>query len=142
LARQCPTNSKGIYPSGGNCDECGSVHHLKKDCPDVFGNEELGKDDVDAQIGRVSNPFVSTEYEEIPEEVPAAEDKEENEKEIKEPIPKKSKAFKRKQADPIEKDESDDTSLNSTKSSDKDKQPPMTAIQQKPTAPKKRRVKF
>lgn len=33
IARQCPDNSRGLYPKGGACNVCGDVTHLKKDCP-------------------------------------------------------------------------------------------------------------
>jgi len=33
LAKACPDNPKGLYPKGGGCRFCGSVEHLKSDCP-------------------------------------------------------------------------------------------------------------
>jgi len=33
LAKACPDNPKGLYPKGGGCIFCGSVEHLKRDCP-------------------------------------------------------------------------------------------------------------
>jgi len=33
LAKACPDNPKGLYPRGGGCMFCGSVEHLKRDCP-------------------------------------------------------------------------------------------------------------
>jgi zinc finger CCHC domain-containing protein 9 len=30
LIGQCLLNEKGLYPTGGNCEYCGSVRHLKK----------------------------------------------------------------------------------------------------------------
>jgi len=33
LAKTCPDNPKGLYPKGGGCVFCGSVEHLKRDCP-------------------------------------------------------------------------------------------------------------
>ncbi|ODN04536.1 Zinc finger CCHC domain-containing protein 9 [Orchesella cincta] len=67
IARQCPQNSNGIYPSGGSCGECGSSTHLKKDCPDIVGLEgaPAKEDDSDAVTLRMSDPFSSTEYEPI-----------------------------------------------------------------------------
>lgn len=44
LASQCPENSKGLYPKGGSCKECGSVDHYAKDCPGQIKE----KDDDDA----------------------------------------------------------------------------------------------
>lgn len=35
ISRDCPQNTKGIYPKGGSCKICGNVWHLAKDCPDV-----------------------------------------------------------------------------------------------------------
>ncbi|XP_046854190.1 zinc finger CCHC domain-containing protein 9-like [Xenia sp. Carnegie-2017] len=33
LARSCSENPRGLYPNGGGCKVCGSVEHLKRDCP-------------------------------------------------------------------------------------------------------------
>ena len=33
LAKACPDNPKGLYPKGGGCRFCGSVEHLKSECP-------------------------------------------------------------------------------------------------------------
>ena len=33
LIQACPDNPKGLYPKGGGCVFCGSVEHLKRDCP-------------------------------------------------------------------------------------------------------------
>jgi len=33
LAKSCPDNPKGLYPKGGGCRFCGSVEHLKSECP-------------------------------------------------------------------------------------------------------------
>lgn len=33
LASHCPENTKGVYPQGGSCRECGSVDHFGWDCP-------------------------------------------------------------------------------------------------------------
>lgn len=33
IAKQCPDNTRGMYPKGGACHVCGDVTHLKKDCP-------------------------------------------------------------------------------------------------------------
>ncbi|XP_025992547.1 zinc finger CCHC domain-containing protein 9 [Solenopsis invicta] len=40
IAAQCPDNPKGVYPHGGCCKICGSVTHLKKDCPDLVNAKE------------------------------------------------------------------------------------------------------
>jgi len=61
IARQCPDNDKGIYPSGGSCGDCGGVTHLRKDCPTK--SENGGTPDLSAIATRINNPFVSTEYE-------------------------------------------------------------------------------
>ncbi len=34
LASYCPESTKGLYPQGGSCRECGSVHHFVSDCPE------------------------------------------------------------------------------------------------------------
>ncbi|KAK7854578.1 uncharacterized protein CFP56_031447 [Quercus suber] len=33
LSKDCPQNTRGIYPKGGCCKICGGVTHLAKDCP-------------------------------------------------------------------------------------------------------------
>ncbi|KAI1301478.1 Zinc finger CCHC domain-containing protein 9 [Halotydeus destructor] len=33
ISKDCPKNTKGIYPRGGCCKLCQSVNHLAKDCP-------------------------------------------------------------------------------------------------------------
>ena len=33
MAKACPDNPKGLYPKGGGCRFCGSVEHLKSECP-------------------------------------------------------------------------------------------------------------
>ena len=33
MAKACPDNPRGLYPKGGGCIFCGSVEHLKRDCP-------------------------------------------------------------------------------------------------------------
>lgn len=33
MAKACPDNPKGLYPNGGGCRFCGSVEHLKSECP-------------------------------------------------------------------------------------------------------------
>lgn len=33
LAKSCPDNPRGLYPKGGGCRFCGSVEHLKSECP-------------------------------------------------------------------------------------------------------------
>ncbi|CAL8123759.1 unnamed protein product [Orchesella dallaii] len=68
IARQCPQNANGIYPSGGSCGECGSTTHLKKDCPDLMALEgaPAKEDDTDAVTLRMLDPFLSTEYEPEP----------------------------------------------------------------------------
>lgn len=40
IARQCPDNSRGLYPKGGACRVCGDVTHLKKDCPKYQEQQE------------------------------------------------------------------------------------------------------
>lgn len=68
IARQCPKNSKGIYPTGGSCSECGATTHLKKDCPDLVVGEPQSSEKDDAVTMRNSDPFASTEYEPVFEE--------------------------------------------------------------------------
>ncbi|KAA0203493.1 hypothetical protein HAZT_HAZT010343 [Hyalella azteca] len=33
ISRECPKNTKGLYPHGGGCTLCDSNQHLIKDCP-------------------------------------------------------------------------------------------------------------
>jgi hypothetical protein len=33
LSSKCPKNANGVYPKGGSCFNCRSIHHLSKDCP-------------------------------------------------------------------------------------------------------------
>ncbi|MFH4983365.1 hypothetical protein AB6A40_010074 [Gnathostoma spinigerum] len=35
LSSSCDKNTNGIYPNGGSCNLCGSLYHLKKDCPEL-----------------------------------------------------------------------------------------------------------
>ncbi|EPX73757.1 zf-CCHC type zinc finger protein [Schizosaccharomyces octosporus yFS286] len=35
LAGQCEKNPHGLYPKGGGCKFCGSIHHYAKDCDQV-----------------------------------------------------------------------------------------------------------
>ena len=61
LAKACPDNPKGLYPNGGGCVFCGSVEHLKRDCPrkaekDMKQGVRLGM--MDSQ-GLEDEPFYS-----------------------------------------------------------------------------------
>jgi len=40
ITRNCPQNSRGVYPKGGCCKKCSSINHLIKDCPDLAKKEE------------------------------------------------------------------------------------------------------
>lgn len=40
ISKQCPENSRGLYPKGGACRVCGDVTHLKKDCPRYQAQQE------------------------------------------------------------------------------------------------------
>ena len=51
LAKACPDNPRGLYPRGGGCRFCGSVEHLKSDCPrkaEKDGREEVRARTVDS----------------------------------------------------------------------------------------------
>ena len=51
LAKSCPDNPKGLYPKGGSCRFCGSVEHLKSECP-----RKTEKDDrEEIKIGRIND---------------------------------------------------------------------------------------
>jgi hypothetical protein len=48
LAKACPDNPRGLYPKGGGCRFCGSVEHLKNDCP-----RKIQKDSkIEVRVGR------------------------------------------------------------------------------------------
>lgn len=50
LAKACPDNPRGLYPKGGGCRFCGSVEHLKNDCP-----RKLQKDaKSEVRVGRTT----------------------------------------------------------------------------------------
>ena len=36
LSRMCPHNPRGLYVDGGCCNQCGSVEHYKRDCPEFL----------------------------------------------------------------------------------------------------------
>lgn len=46
LAKACPDNPRGMYPKGGGCRFCGSVEHLKSECPRKAQKDE--RDEVRA----------------------------------------------------------------------------------------------
>lgn len=56
LSQSCPDNPKELYGDGCSCKLCGSVEHLKKDCPK--------HSDRMATIGRWAKGM-GTDYEEI-----------------------------------------------------------------------------
>nr|TKS04443.1 Actin-depolymerizing factor 7 [Populus alba] len=63
LSKDCPKNTRGIYPKGGCCKVCGGVTHLARDCPDkgLRGSAATGKEATGREVrptGRVTR-FVS-----------------------------------------------------------------------------------
>ncbi|RWS31826.1 zinc-finger protein-like protein [Leptotrombidium deliense] len=40
ISRDCPKNTKGVYPKGGACKKCGSKDHLVKDCAEAEDAED------------------------------------------------------------------------------------------------------
>uniref|UniRef100_H0XI94 CCHC-type domain-containing protein n=1 Tax=Otolemur garnettii TaxID=30611 RepID=H0XI94_OTOGA len=58
LSRSCPDNPKRLYADGGGCKLCGSVKHLKKDCPESQNSDRM------VTIGRWAKGM-SADYEEI-----------------------------------------------------------------------------
>ena len=52
LSSTCPLNTKGVYPKGGSCKECGSVFHYAIDCPEKGKKDILkeGNDDVEESV--------------------------------------------------------------------------------------------
>jgi len=82
IARQCPQNSNGIYPSGGSCGECGSSMHLKNNCPDLLAYlEGAPPKEVDsgAVTHRMLDPFSSYEYEPVMEKADESADEQKDE---------------------------------------------------------------
>ena len=53
LAKACPDNPKGLYPKGGGCRFCGSVEHLKSECPRK-GEKDARTEVRAGTIGRVT----------------------------------------------------------------------------------------
>jgi zinc finger CCHC domain-containing protein 9 len=47
LAKACPDNPRGLYPKGGGCRFCGSVEHLKSECPRKV--EKDARDEIRAE---------------------------------------------------------------------------------------------
>ncbi|TRY71706.1 hypothetical protein TCAL_04756 [Tigriopus californicus] len=57
LAKACPDNPRGMYPKGGGCRFCGSVEHLKSECP-----RKAQKDDRDeVRVDRVDGSNIEDE---------------------------------------------------------------------------------
>ena len=61
LAKACPDNPKGLYPNGGGCRFCGSVEHLKSDCPrkaakDAKDEVKLGRMTDDGNLEEIAEP--------------------------------------------------------------------------------------
>jgi len=51
ITRDCPLNTRGVYPKGGSCKACHSVNHLIKDCPQNQKDEELEKELTLSTVG-------------------------------------------------------------------------------------------
>ncbi|CAO1618231.1 unnamed protein product [Sympodiomycopsis kandeliae] len=57
LSSNCKQNTeRGIYPNGGNCKICQSVHHLVKDCPESKG--KTAQKEGDEQDNKVKKEVV------------------------------------------------------------------------------------
>ncbi|EEB06457.2 zf-CCHC type zinc finger protein [Schizosaccharomyces japonicus yFS275] len=52
LASKCPDNPKGLYPRGGGCKLCSSVHHFAKDC-DKITREDVIRGRVASSVGAI-----------------------------------------------------------------------------------------
>ncbi|CAG2161661.1 unnamed protein product [Oppiella nova] len=71
ITRDCPRNTRGVYPKGGSCKACHSVNHLIKDCPQNQKDEELEKEltlptvganhSIDAEVMDTKPMIVKTE---------------------------------------------------------------------------------
>lgn len=46
LSSHCPQSTKGVYPQGGSCRECGSIYHYAKDCPNKSRGDNGNDDDA------------------------------------------------------------------------------------------------
>jgi zinc finger CCHC domain-containing protein 9 len=75
LAQGCPQNTKGVYPRGGSCHRCGSIEHLKGQCPaakrsQINGDSVEEEEDNSFSVGMtgISN---SDAVEELDEEMPS-----------------------------------------------------------------------
>mmetsp|Transcript_13431 Transcript_13431/g.29167 ORF Transcript_13431/g.29167 Transcript_13431/m.29167 type:complete len:236 (-) Transcript_13431:319-1026(-) len=53
LSSHCPESTKGLYPLGGSCRECGSVYHYAVDCPETKKGKK-GPDDNDDDASNAS----------------------------------------------------------------------------------------
>lgn len=62
LAKACPDNPRGIYPKGGGCRFCGSVEHLKNECPRKI--EKDSRNEVRAQ--RLDEGDLEGEHDQAP----------------------------------------------------------------------------
>ncbi|KAL4227292.1 Zinc finger CCHC domain-containing protein 9 [Mactra antiquata] len=54
LSKKCPNNPRGIYPDGGCCNECGSVEHLRRDCPEFQRRQGINSITLD-RIGDIDS---------------------------------------------------------------------------------------
>jgi len=54
LSSHCPENTKGLYPQGGSCRECGSVYHYAIDCPETKKSKKRSSDKDDEPVKDVT----------------------------------------------------------------------------------------
>lgn len=73
LASHCPESTKGLYPHGGSCRECGSVYHFVVDCPEK-GKAKRTRNESDGQ-GDDDESVVIDQF--LEDEDPVVEEKEE-----------------------------------------------------------------
>lgn len=50
ISRDCPENSKGLYPKGGCCYVCLATNHLARDCPQKQIQNDSSQQDTDGVI--------------------------------------------------------------------------------------------
>eukprot|EP00047_Mylnosiga_fluctuans_P012856 m.28120 g.28120 ORF g.28120 m.28120 type:complete len:209 (-) comp4500_c0_seq2:87-713(-) len=84
LSKACPDNPRGLYPNGGCCNVCGSVEHLRRDCPDLLKSRGQSKFKLSMNSAAASADAedVAIGEEEEAEEAPPSPPKEKKKKKL------------------------------------------------------------